>query len=393
MRILHLASEYPPIQVFGLGRAVHDLAVAQAHMGEDVHVVTNSIGGRDQDVVEDGVNVHRIDFPPPPKPPDDTMAVLQFNVSAVETATRFVDESAPPDVIHAHDWLTSHSGILLKWLYPEAVLAATIHDTAKVKHFGRLDMPQQYSAHLERWIGIAADRILCCSEFVRDEMVNGYDCPQDKITVIPCGVDEAQFGVDGDLEGFRTVFAKPGDRLVLYIGRLDPEKGVDVLLNAMSQVVAIEPAAKLLVVGKGRSQQALQEQLRGLNLGERVEFAGYLTGTVLAAVLRLAELLVVPSLYEPFGIVALEGMANRTPVIASSIGGLREIIRHNQTGYLVPPRDARALAGAIVAMMSDPDTRARLAQNAYACATQDYTWTSVACRTAAAYRAPQPAIG
>ncbi len=163
IRILHIASEYPPLQVFGLGRAVNDLAVAQARQGCDVHVVTNSIGGRDEEKVVDGVHVHRITFPPPPKPPDDTMAVQQFNISALETAAQVGE----PDVVHVHDWLTVLAGRMLTWLHPGAKLVCTIHDTSHGKHFGQLTMPQQYAAHLERWIGQEADTIICCSQYVR----------------------------------------------------------------------------------------------------------------------------------------------------------------------------------------------------------------------------------
>ena len=120
MRIMHLASEYPPIQVFGLGRAVRDLAVAQAKLDHDVQVVTNSIGGRDKDKEVDGVWVHRIDFPPPPKPPDDTMGVMQFNISALETAIQLIERAEAPDVFHVHDWLTVLSGRMAKWLHPQA---------------------------------------------------------------------------------------------------------------------------------------------------------------------------------------------------------------------------------------------------------------------------------
>jgi len=130
MRIVHIASEYPPLQVFGLGRAVHDLAVAQAAQGHEVHVVTNSIHGRDPDAVVEGVHVHRISFPPPPKLPDDTMAVTQFNIAALETAARCVGRHGEPEAIHVHDWLTVLSGRMLKWLHPQARLVCTIHDTA-----------------------------------------------------------------------------------------------------------------------------------------------------------------------------------------------------------------------------------------------------------------------
>ena len=385
MRILHVASEYPPIQVFGLGRAVHDLAVAQAALGDEVHVVTNSTGGADQETVMDGVHVHRVDSPPPPKPPDDVMAVIQFNTSALETASRTADRAGVPDVVHVHDWLTALPGRALKWLYPQARLACTMHDTAVGKHFGHLEPWQAYKAELESWIGKEADLVICCSQHVRGEMMQHYGCPADKIKVIPCGVDEGRFKVEGDLESFRTMFAAPEDRLALYIGRLDPEKGLDVLVNAMAQVVAIEPRAKLLLVGKGQLQPTIAEHVRGLNIGSRVHFAGYLTSNVLAAVLRLADVLVVPSLYEPFGIVALEGMISHTPVIVSDTGGLSEIVSDGESGLKVPPRDVPSLARGIVRMLNDEGLRRRIGQGGYARASGHYKWHGIAEQTKVAY--------
>ncbi|MEN6344192.1 MAG: glycosyltransferase family 4 protein [Armatimonadia bacterium] len=385
MRVLHVSSEYPPIQVFGLGRAVQSLATAQASLGADVHVVTNSIGGQDRDVTMEGVRVHRIDFPSPPKPPDDTSAVIQFNISALQTAARVADNTGVPDVIHVHDWLTVLCGRVLKWMHPAAQLVCTIHDTAQGKYFGRLERWQQYMAHLERWAGIEADSVICCSEFVRGEMIQHYDCPPGRIAVIPCGVDERRSAVEGDLASFRTMFGAPDDLLVLYLGRLDQEKGVGVLLDAMSQVVGIVPQAKLLLVGKGPLQAALQEQMRGLNLGSRAEFVGYLTGNVLAAVLRQAAVLVVPSLYEPFGIVALEGMLTHTPVVVSDTGGLSEIVTDGETGLKAAPGDARSLAQAILRVLCDDALRERLAENGYQHARTHYDCRDMAARTLQAY--------
>jgi len=286
--------------VFGLGRAVHDLAVAQAAQGHEVHVITNSIRGRDPDAVVEGVHVHRIAYPPPPKPPDDTMAVTQFNIAALEAAARCVGRHGEPEVIHVHDWLTVLSGRMLKWLHPQARLACTIHDTAHGKHFDQLGPPQQYSAFLERWIGQEADVVICCSRHVAEELVGEhYQAPPQKIAVIPCGVDEAQFQAEGDLESYRTLFAEPRERLIGYVGRLDPEKGIPTLVEAFAAVLVAEPAARLVLVGKGVLQEPLHRQALDLGIADRVRFAGYLGGSALAGFYRCCDVLVVPSRYEP----------------------------------------------------------------------------------------------
>jgi glycogen(starch) synthase len=388
MRIMHLSSEYPPSQVFGLGRAVHDLAVAQAALGHEVRVITNSLGGRDQDAQVEGVGVHRISFPPPPKPPDDTMAVTQFNLSVIAAATRVVQQgAAAPDILHVHDWLTVLSGRMLRWLHPAARLVATIHDTARGKYFGQLSPAQQYMAHLERYIGQEAEAVICCSQHVREELVQQYHVAPERIALVPCGVAADQFAVRGDLAGFRRVFAAPEDRLVLYVGRLDQEKGLPVLLQAFAHVWTVEPRARLVLAGKGVLQEELQRRAAELGVGERVSFVGYVTGDALAGVYRTAEVLTVPSLYEPFGMVALEGMVCGIPVVVADTGGLREIVTDGVTGLRVPPGDAPALAQALLRVLSDEALASRLGQTGQQHAHQAYNWTDLARQTVAVYAA------
>ena len=394
MRIMHLSSEYPPSQVFGLGRAVRDLAVAQAAAGHEVHVVTNSIGGNDPDAEVDGVHVHRISYPPPPKPPDDTTAVIQFNISALEAAVQRIARLGSPDVFHVHDWLTVSCGQMLHWLHPQATLAVTIHDTAHGKYFGKLNAPQQYTAHLERYIGEQATVVICCSQYVRSELTTHYFVPAEKIHVIPCGVDPTQFQVEGDLAGFRRLFAQPDDRLILYVGRLDEEKGLPHLVEALAHVVLAEPRARLVIAGKGVLQEALQNQANQLQIGDRVSFVGYVTGDALSGLYRLAEVQVVPSLYEPFGIVALEGMACGTPVVVSDTGGLSEIVADGVTGLKVPPRDAFALGQAVLRLLGDSPLAQEVGRAGQERARAAYDWRDVAEQTVAAYEATarNPAI-
>jgi len=153
----------------------------------------------------------------------------------------------------------------------------------------------------------------------------------------------------------------------------------------MAQVIGICPRAKLVIVGKGQLQAQLQEQMRTLNLRDRAQFAGYLTGAALAGAFKCADVLVVPSLYEPFGIVALEGMVNRVPVIVADSGGLAEIVEDGRTGLKVPPRDPRALAQAIVRLLWDEPLRRQLGETGYEQAVSRYRWADVARQTVGAY--------
>lgn len=392
MKIMHLSSEYPPIQVFGLGRAVCDLAVAQAGLGHEVHVVTNSLGGRDVDTVVDGVQVHRIAFPPPPKPPDDTTAVIQFNVLLMQKVTDLLGAGLAPEVVHVHDWLTVLAGRAALHLHPSARFAVTIHDTAHGKHFGQLTPPNQYAAFLERYVGAEAGLVICCSEHVRQELLQEYHVPPAKIAIIPCGVASRRFQIDADLRAFSQLFAAPSDRLMLYVGRLDTEKGLPHLLEALAQVLLVIPQARLVIAGKGALHQSLLERARELQIADRVSFAGYLHDEPLAALYQCAEVLVVPSLYEPFGIVALEGMACGKPVVASDVGGLSEIVVEGQTGLKVPAASAAALASAILKLLHDRDLAESLGTAGRQRAEEIYNWPRVAQQTLQVY-AQAPAFG
>lgn len=385
MVIMHLSSEYPPTQVFGLGRAVCDLAVAQAALGHEVHVVTNSLGGSDPDAVMNGVWVHRIHFPPPPKPPDDTSAVIQFNVLLVQKVVELLQAGLTPEVVHVHDWLTALAGRAVRHLFAQALLAVTIHDTAHGKHFGKLTPPNQYVSFLERFVGAEAHLVICCSEHVRQELIQEYQVAPEKIAIIPCGVDTGRFAVEADLAAFSQVFSSPTDRIVLYVGRLDREKGIPHLLEAMARVLLAVPEARLVIAGKGVLQQELSETARSLQIDDRVSFVGYVQDEPLAALYRCAQALAVPSLYEPFGIVALESMACGRPVVASDVGGLREIVLEGQTGLRVPPGNATALARALTGLLVDEATADRMGAAGRQRAEHSYNWPRVATQTVAAY--------
>jgi glycogen(starch) synthase len=383
VRVLMLASEYPPAKVFGLGRAVYDLSRALAAGGTEIHVLTNSIGGRDRDATIEGVHVHRINYPSPPQPPDPTSCVVQFNLCLIERAAQVFPGTGSFDVLHAHDWLVALAAHALCRQY-DLALVTTIHDVAVGKYLGRLDRDQQYISFAERWLGGVSDRLICCSEHVKQELVSYYDSDAARIAVIPCGVDPAAFDIEVNLDAFRSVFARPDERLLLYVGRLDREKGLYVLLQAFSRLAAARRDLRLVLVGEGKLRQGLQQEAAGLGLGERITFLGYVAPPALAAVYRMAEAVVVPSLYEPFGLVALEAMAAGAPVIASSAGGLAEIVTEG-VGLLVPPGNVEALAQAITRVLDDASCADRLVAAGRARVAAHYGWEGIAVRTAEVY--------
>lgn len=387
MRVFHLASEYPPQQVFGLGRFVCDLAQAQARQGDEVTVVTNSLGGAEHDVLRDGVRVCRTAFPPPPKPPLTEGQVLQFNMGVIERALKAGPQDASPwDVVNVHDWYLLPAAAVLRDLFGLPI-CFTVHDTIVGKTGGELTNPDRFIANMEIWGCRTSDSIICCSRFMRVEIAERYGAPMDRTFVVPCGVSEGTFTVRGLewLEAFRSSIAGPDDRIILYVGRLDPEKGVDLLLEAMPMILEREPRALLLVVGKGRRAGELQDLCRRKGLEERVRFLGYAGRAPLAFLYRCAQVQVCPSLYEPFGIVALEGMLNGLPVVVPDDTALAEIVSHERDGLQFRAGSAAGLAETVSRVLSDGGLARRIGEDARRKALEDYGWGRIAVATRPAY--------
>ncbi len=390
MRILHLASEFPPAQIFGLGRYVHDLARAQVRRGHEVHVLTNSLSGRDQDVempalrsatprreAGHGVQVHRINFPSPPKPADGATQVTQFNALLIERLLELKLRSC--DAVVAHDWLTILAADHARRIVGGR-LVLTMHDTVIGKTFGRLSNEDKYIAQIERWGCRTADAVVAVSRHVKDELTGIYEAPADRITVVPCGVDPSWFAAveEKHLKDLRSALAAPESKIVAYVGRLDPEKGVDRLLQALAATLPRFPQTTLVIAGKGSEQPRLEELAKRLRVADHVKLLGYVKGAALEALYKTTDILVCPSTYEPFGIVPLEGMINRVPVIASDVGGMAEIVEHERSGLKVAPNDAHALAAAIESLLADPGKAKRLGDAGHERARRVYGWDRVA---------------
>jgi glycogen(starch) synthase len=379
MRILHLASEFPPARIFGLGRYVHDLARAQVRRGHEIHVMTNSLSGKDQDGEMHGIRAHRIHFPSPPMPADGATQVTQFNWCLLERLLEIESAIGKPDVVVAHDWLTMLASHAIRRLWGGRLIV-TIHDTVIGKTFGRMSNEDKFIANIERWGCREADAVVAVSRHVAKELTGVYEAPPQKVHVVPCAVDPRWFQtVDCRyLEDLRSSVAEPGDFIISYVGRLDPEKGVDRLVEAASRALRKHSRIRIVAAGKGKERPRLEALTRSLGIQDRVSFLDYVSGPALEALYRISQLLVCPSLYEPFGIVPLEGMINGIPVIVSDTGGMSEIVEDERSGLKVPPGDAIALEKAILRMIENPEEARRMANEGQERAKRVYSWERVA---------------
>jgi glycogen(starch) synthase len=390
MRILHVSSEHPPQQVFGLGRYVCDVSRELAKQGHVVHILTNSIGGKEQDLVDNGVHLHRVDYPPPPQPPGVISPVLSFNLHLQQRAHMLgLDALGKPEVVVSHDWLTALAGHrLARRLGVPHVW--TVHDTVHGKRFGQLNDPgDRMVFEIETWASRTADLVLVNSRAVYDEITKTYGGTPSRIELLHCAIDPERFVSSQEpsrIAEFRRMFADPDEVLITYVGRLDLEKGIDTLINAFAILHKEVPRSRLAIVGEGDLQEAIASHIKHLNLEGAVKLYGYLRGEVLKHYYIVSDIHVCPSHYEPFGIVALEAMAAGTAVVASATGGLTDIVSGRSVGRLFPPRDQAALAEVLINLAKDPGLRKRLGQAGSQHVREHFVWSKIAAKAAVYYR-------
>ncbi|MBI4729783.1 MAG: glycosyltransferase family 4 protein [Acidobacteria bacterium] len=384
MRILILSWEYPPRIVGGLGKHVHRLSTALAEAGHTVHVVTRDHPDAPPEEIVDGVHILRIGEYPPMVPFEDLIPwVLQFNVGVLERATALLMEEEV-DVLHAHDWLVAYAAAGVKGLF-DVPLVSTIHATEYGRHQGHLPGAMNKLIHqVEWWLTYESRRTITCSQYMRDEIQRIFDLPPEKQDVIPNGVDLAQFARPGGIEAFRASRLAGGEKMVFFAGRLEFEKGVQTVLDALPLVLARQPV-RFFVAGIGTHAAELRDHAERLGLSGLVHFLGFVPDEELWTWYAAADLAVVPSLYEPFGMVALETMAAGTPCIAADTGGLRELVVHDATGLRFIPGDPRSLAGMISRLLTDSRLDRRLTIDARRMLDEQFSWRSIAARTVGVY--------
>jgi glycogen(starch) synthase len=219
---------------------------------------------------------------------------------------------------------------------------------------------------------------------MREHVADVYDIDDERITVIPNGIDRADLQPVGDLDELRARFAKPDERLVLLVGRLVYEKGFQLALDAMPQLIRRAGKVRFLVAGSGTHEAELREQARRLGLMRHGTFMGWIGDDVLHSLYRIADLCVVPSIYEPFGLVALEAMASDCPCIVADTGGLREVVPNSDVGLRFGSRNPRALATMMQRVLTDDALRERLVAEAGAHVLR-FDWADVAEQTARVY--------
>jgi glycogen(starch) synthase len=384
MRVLMLSWEFPPHNVGGIAQHVYDLSTALAASGEEVHLITCADHATPEREVVNGVFVYRVN--PYNLPSHDFLTwILQLNLSMIECAVPLINSFRGFDLIHAHDWLVAYAGRVLKHSY-HLPLIATIHATEHGRNQGLHNDLQRYISGVEWWLTYESWRVIVCSHYMEQELQQVFQLPKDKIRIVPNGVDLERY-VGKELGGFsRELYAAPDEKIVFFVGRLVQEKGVHILLDAVPKVLRFYPKTKFIIAGKGPAEEFLKEKARQMGIYDRVYFTGYIDDCTRDNLYKEASVAVFPSLYEPFGMVVLEAMAAGTPVVAADVGGLSEIIKHENNGLKCYPGNPDSLADNILRLLHDPVLADRLARQAYEDLQKFYTWKEIAAKTREVYR-------
>lgn len=392
MRVLHVSWEYPPIVYGGLGRHVQALTAAQASRGDDVIVLTQAADHAPREEIIDGVRVVRAPHDPPALPfGEDTLLawVLGMQTGMIRAAVDMEwqpPRAIPPDVIHAHDWVSAHAAIALRDVLGARTLVATIHATEAGRHQGWLPGPLSDAIHsIEHWLVHEADRVIACSQHMRREVEQLFALPGDRVSVIANGIDLQRWrATAARTEHARDAHGATGP-LIVFVGRLEWEKGAHTLIDALPRLRRRLPGLRAVIAGRGGHADALEQQVRARRVGAAVDFVGWLPEPELHGLIAAADALVVPSIYEPFGLVALEGAALGAPLVVARTGGLAEFVEEGVTGRVFEPGDVSGLADAVVRTIDDPQASARMAQAARTRLRDSYGWSLLAAQTDDAY--------
>jgi 1,4-alpha-glucan branching enzyme len=376
-RVLMLSWEYPPHVVGGLGQHVYDLSRYLVKRGHPVTVLTVLGPGSQAPAREwmNGVDVVRVSIA---EPSGDNFWdwVLAMNLALYQTQMAM----PRPAVLHAHDWLVADAAMVLKESLGIPLLS-TIHATERGRQGGIYTPLQAQIDEQERRLADASNRVIVCSRAMKTEIVRQWKTPSPKVVVIPNGVDPTRVHPGRGLpRGYQA-----GVPWLLFFGRLVPEKGIDVLVEALPQVQKHVPGVRLAVLGSGPYRRELEAQVKALQLSEVVYFGGFARQRQRNLWLEYADLAVFPSRYEPFGIAALEAMAAGVPVVASKVGGMADFVISDRNGVAVPPGDPAALAEAIVNVLTDAKRAKSLVTQALV-DVRHYGWDQIARRTAHTYQ-------
>jgi glycosyltransferase involved in cell wall biosynthesis len=393
LAVLMLSWEFPPRIIGGISSHVYDLSMALARRNVTVHVVTCDFPGALENEQIGRVNVHRFNSKIPS--PSFLGWIFSMNQAMAEKAIDVInDGNEEVDVIHAHDWLVTEAAVKVRDAFSKPLIS-TIHATEMGRRGGIHNDYQRTINEMERHLINQSCEVICCSDYMASQISSAFSVQSDRLHVIPNGVDVAKFDGKVNTQSIKRRYAKNGERIVCFVGRLVHEKGVHVLIGSVPKVLAAMPNVNFVIVGEGGMKDYLAKEAWDFGVADHVFFTGFVNQETLISIYRASDAAVFPSLYEPFGIAALEAMAARTPVVVTDTGGLSEIVQHEKTGIKAYVDNSDSLAWGILRVLKNPDVADRIRENGYQRLLRQYDWNRIARRTMMVYdlalmAAPKP---
>jgi len=377
MRPLIVTWEYPPLRAGGIAAHCEGLATALAAAGNDPVVLT--YGGERSTERRDDVEIHRVpvDVPAPDTAAWATRFGHELTLLAID-----LHEREPFDLVHAHDWMTvpAATGIRAALDLP---MVFTMHSTQA----GRdgIDSAYQRGIFDLEWYGTyEADAVIAVGREFLGEVQYTYDVPREKMYHVPNGVQLSRFD-DHYHPGFdRSAYAGDWERIVLFVGRLYEQQGARHLIDAMPWILDAASDAKFVVAGSGAV-----DHYRGLaedRVGPKVIFPGYVSDDDLVSLYKDAAVVVVPSVYEPFGMVPIEAAACGTVAVGSAVGGIKDTIIHEYTGLHSVPASPESIAREVARVLSAPEWAGWMGRNARKRVEERYQWKQLVGDVADVYR-------
>ncbi len=387
MKILVLAWEFPPRIVGGIARHVAELYPELVALGHEVHLLTVACDAALVSTalvreVVDGIYVYRV--PVCPEAGDFLHWIGHMNERMGYFGGEMLLQEGAFDLIHAHDWLVGDAAIALQQHF-NLPLITTIHATEHGRNGGLHTDTQWQISDREKELVHRSWRVIVCTQYMQQEVSGIHRYSSNLIDVVANGIrpEKKRLKADFDVQLFRRRYAEDDERIFYYVGRITYEKGISVLLNAAHKVLN-QLKGKLVIIGGGNTEH-LQRQARMLGIADRCVFTGFMSEEDLDRFQAIADCAVFPSLYEPFGIVALESFASRVPLVVSDAGGLPEVVRHRETGIVTERGNVESLAQGILDVLENRVDTQRLVQRAYAELEGRFSWAKLAKQTEKSY--------
>ena len=377
-----LTWEFPPRIIGGISTHVYHLSRALVEKGTSVRVITCDFPKAPAEEIIDGVSVSRVDSGRVPES-NFLLWIYRLNSQMISKTTELL-ETERFDLIHAHDWVVGRAAVELKNRLG-LPLISTIHAT-EIGRGGSLDGEYRRKVRdIERLLVEQSDGIICCSNYMLDHIQHVLGAVKTKIRVIPNGVEASRFNNGRQPQPIPTGVSEDR-KTILYVGRIVREKGIFTLLDAFEKLRKQGKDVSLVFAGEGPLKEDLAKEVLRRKLNDRVKLAGFVDEKKLVSLYNSSDAFVLPSHYEPFGMVALEAMASRVPVVVSDVGGLSEIVEDGITGVKVPAYNPSALAEGILRVLEDRELSEQLKENAYRAVQERYRWDMIAEKTIEAYR-------